>query len=91
MMDPLLKRAIKHAAKKNNVTYEDARIAYESVFLFMRDSIADLDLKNMSEEEFKSKKTSFNIPRLGKFAIWWKYIDAIRRNIKKKQDAEIEY
>lgn len=43
--------------------------AYESHWLFIRESIKALPLKeDLSEEEFKKLKTNFNIPSIGKLS-----------------------
>ena len=85
MIDPLLKKALQASAKNNGITYEDARIAYFSVFEFIRDKVADIDMQNITESEFESTKTSFNLPFLGKISLGYDIMTRIKEASNKNE------
>lgn len=60
---------IKEVSVTLNIPFEVAKKAYYSVWEFIKGKMASLPLKEeISEEEFKQLKTSFNIPSIGKLA-----------------------
>lgn len=75
---------------------EVVKKAYESHWLFIRESIKALPLKeDLSEEEFKKLKTNFNIPSLGKLTCTYERMLGVRkrfehikklRNVDNKED-----
>ena len=45
---------------------------YKAYWLFIKETIQALPLKdNLSEEEFSTLKTNFNVPSLGKLCVTW--------------------
>jgi hypothetical protein len=87
MIEPRLKQALKEAAIANNISYEDARIAYESMCMFIRDKIADIDIDSYnSKEEFDKIRASFVIPEVGKLNIRWEVVEKIREVKRKKNE-----
>lgn len=51
------------------IPYEVVNRAYNSFWLFIRETIKELPLKErLSEEEFAKLRTNFNIPSLGKLS-----------------------
>lgn len=68
--------------------------AYESHWLFIRESIKALPLKeDLSEEEFKKLKTNFNIPSLGKLTCTYERMLGVRKrfeHIKKLRNGRLE-
>lgn len=58
---------IQTLSEELQVPTEVVDTAYKSFYSFIRESISNLPLKdNLTEEEFRSLKTNFNIPALGK-------------------------
>lgn len=66
--------------------------AYESYWLFIRENIKVLPLKeDLSEEEFKELRTNFNVPSLGKLTCTYERMLGVRKRfkyIKKLKDAD---
>jgi len=71
--------------------------AYKSYYSFMREVITNLPLKeDLSEEEFNSLRTNFNLPALGKLHCTYerylgmkeqqKYIKKLREEYGNKED-----
>lgn len=63
----IYKEKAEEISKKLDLPVEVVQLAYESFWLFIRESIKDLPLKeDLSEEEFLKLQTNFNVPSLGK-------------------------
>lgn len=66
--------------------------AYESYWLFIRENIKALPLKeDLSEEEFKELKTNFNIPSLGKLTCTYERMLGVKKrfeHIKKLRNVD---
>lgn len=52
-----------------NIPVEVVEYAYKSYWKFIRETIKELPLKDIDEEEFIKLRTNFNIPSLGKLGI----------------------
>lgn len=53
--------------------------AYKAFWLYVKDSIQELPLKeDMTEEEFKSLRPNFNIPSLGKITCTLKRYEGVK-------------
>ena len=75
---------LKKVAIELNLPVEVVKEAYESYWLFIRQSITDLPLKeDLSEEDFNKLKSNFNIPSIGKMSVTWK------RYLGKKKQWEV--
>ena len=65
---------------------------YKAYWLFIKETIQALPLKdNLSEEEFSTLKTNFNVPSLGKLCVTWnRFVGCKKRYelIKKLRNAE---
>lgn len=83
----------KKVSEDLNIPVEVVKLAYESGFEFMKDTIEKLPLKeDLTEEEFNKLRTNFNLPSLGKLICTYKeykstkkrfeYIKTIRENAK---------
>lgn len=58
---------LKKLSEELNLPEEVIEAAHKSFFEFIREKITELPLKeDLSEEEFNSLRTNFNIPSLGK-------------------------
>lgn len=63
----IYKEKAEEVSKKLDLPLEVVEAAYESFWLFIRESIKELPLKeDLTEEEFKELQPNFNIPSLGK-------------------------
>lgn len=63
----IYKEKAEEVSKKLDLPLEVVEAAYESFWLFIRESIKELPLKeDLTEEEFKDLQPNFNIPSLGK-------------------------
>jgi hypothetical protein len=57
-------------ARQLDMSVDTIKLIYKKLFLYMRDKIRDIDVKNIeSKDEFDKLKTSFNLQHLGKFYI----------------------
>ena len=65
--DKFIEVALGNVADNNSISAEEVEKAVEAMYKLIRVKIVELDYKNMTFEEFKNAKKSFNIPGLGKF------------------------
>ena len=65
--DKFIEVALDNVADNNSISAEEVEKAVEAMYKLIRAKIVELDYKNMTFEEFKNAKKSFNIPGLGKF------------------------
>ena len=81
---------IKRVSDKLNISEEIVKKTYESYWLYIRNSISELPLKdNLSEEEFNNLRTNFNIPSIGKLSCSYDRYKAIKerhKHIKRIKD-----
>ena len=62
-----MRNEIKEIAKDFGLPPKVVNDAYNSYWMFIRETIKKLPLKeNLTEEEFMALRTSFNVPNLGK-------------------------
>nr|DAE29022.1 MAG TPA: Histone family protein DNA-binding protein, Burkholderia ambifaria, Histone family.85A [virus sp. ctPYc18] len=60
---------LEKVSEELNIPLEVVKLAYESYWKFIRESIKSLPLgEDLSEEDFSKLKTNFNIPSLGKLS-----------------------
>lgn len=80
-------------SKELDIPIEVVDLAYKSYWKFIRQTIQELPLKeDISEEEFKTLRTNFNIPSLGKMFCTFdrmmgvkerfKYIKKLKENVE---------
>lgn len=63
---------LKKVAIELNLPVKVVKLAYESHWTFIRETITSLPLKeSLNEEDFSKLRTSFNIPSLGKMSVTW--------------------
>ena len=75
--------ALKQVADDTGIPLEVVKRAYESYWLFIRETITDLPLKEeLSEEEFGKLKTNFNIPSLGKLTCTYDRMQGVRKRFE---------
>lgn len=74
---------IKRVSDKLNIPEEIVKKTYESYWLYIRNNISELPLKdNLSEEEFNNLRTNFNIPSIGKLSCSYDRYQAIKERYK---------
>ena len=57
--------------------------SYKSFWIFIRNTIKQLPLKdNLNEEEFAKLKTNFNIPSLGKLTCTFDRMEGVKKRYK---------
>ena len=75
-----LQEVLKQVSIKMNKPVEVVTIAYRSYWEFILRTIRDLpQFDNITEEEFKQLRTSFNIPSLGKVYTTYDIIERIQQ------------
>ena len=84
--DKVLKAVIDDVAKEYDLPPEVVEDIYESQWDFIVDTVEDLDFNEVTKEEFKTWKTNFNIPALGKFYTTYYKIKNVR---EKRIEAEL--
>ena len=79
-----LKDIISEASRNLNLDEDYVNEVYKSYWKYIRDTIVDLPLKEeLSESQFNSLKTNFNIPSLGKLNCTYDYYRRIKDRYKK--------
>ena len=76
------KKIYEKIANNTNISPQVVKDIYESIFGFISERIGEVDnMDQISEEDFKNLRMSFNLPQLGKFFISYKSI----QNLKKQR------
>ena len=71
---------VKKVSEELNIPIEVVETAYKSYWVFIRQTIQELPLKdNITEEEFLKLRTNFNIPSLGKLSCTYDKLDKVKR------------
>lgn len=71
------------------IPYEVVNRAYNSFWLFIRETIKELPLKErLSEEEFAELRTNFNIPSLGKLSCTYDRYKSIKDKYEESKSKE---
>lgn len=75
----VLEEAIKQVAEELNIDEYVVRRVYYSVFEFIKDTVAEMPLKEefLSKEDFEKLKRVFYIPGLGKIVIPYRTYEAV--------------
>lgn len=84
-------------SRELDIPEEVVEKAYKSYWIFIKETIQSLPLKeDIDEEEFSKLRTNFNIPSLGKLCLTYdrflgikkrfNYIKNIRNNVENKED-----
>lgn len=69
-------------ARELNISPKTVELIYKSYWKFIKESIANLDLENMQEEDFDNTDTNFSIPRIGKLHTNFKKVQKQKRRLK---------
>lgn len=83
--DKVLKTVIEDLAKEYDLPTDVIEDIYDSQWDFIVETIEDLDFNDVTEENFKTLKTNFNIPALGKFYTTYYKVKNVR---EKRIEAE---
>lgn len=66
-----------------NIPAEVVSSAYKSYWVFIRQTIQSLPLKeDITEEEFETLRTNFNIPSLGKLTCTYNRMQGVKKRFK---------
>lgn len=78
------KEKIEEIAERYNISFEQAKDIVYSPYAFMKEKLNELTLEdNLTEEEFRKKKTNFNMPSLFKlFASFYAYKEIMKKKNK---------
>lgn len=81
---------ISKVSQETGIPVKVVDLAYKSYWKFIKQEIQALPLKgDISEEEFNSLRTNFNIPSLGKFYLTWDRVQGCKKRseiIKKRKN-----
>lgn len=67
--------------KENNITEEQFNEITESPYRFTKDTMTELDLKEINEEDFSKQETNFIYKFIGKFYTDYKTIKSTQNRI----------
>lgn len=84
-MERKLRKKIKELAKTHSLPESVVQKAFESQFKMTREIIRNLELLNISEEEFKDLKTNFNWKYIGKYNTSYNFIQKIKKKWENKK------
>lgn len=74
---------IKKVSQETNLPYRIVDKTYKAYWLFIKEQIRSLPLKQVSnEEEFSKLRTNFNIPSLGKLYVTWNSYLGVQQRYK---------
>lgn len=77
------KEIIEKVARDNNLPIDLVDNTYKSFWLFIRNTIQELPLKdNLTKEEFSKLRTNFNIPSIGKLCLSYDRYKGIKERFK---------
>ena len=89
-MSNILDWATGQVAKELNISPALSQLIYKSYWKFIRSSISDLELDNITEEDFKKLTTNFNIPYIGKLYTSYDKIQKYNRRIKYLENVKVK-
>lgn len=74
---------LKKVAIELNLPVEVVKLAYESHWAFVRETITSLPLKeSLNEEDFSKLRTNFNIPSLGKLTCTYERMLGVKKKLE---------
>lgn len=87
-MNNTLSSALRKVSRNLSVDRSLVESVYKSYWKFIKETISEHRLSEMTEEEFDSLSANFNIPRLGKLFVEYEKIEKYRRHIKYLQNVK---
>ena len=89
-MNSTLNLAITKVARRLGVDRKLVESVYKSYWNFIKETVSNVSLIDMSKEEFNSVDINFNLPLLGKLFVEYDKIERHRRHLKYLENAKIE-
>lgn len=87
-----MQQTIDRLSRELNLPTDVVVKSYKAYWLFIRQTIEELPLKeDMDEETFSKLRTNFNIPNLGKLACTYERYIGIKKKHKVIQEKYAEY
>lgn len=87
-----MQQTIDRLSRELNLPTDVVVKSYKAYWLFIRQTIEELPLKeDMDEETFSRLRTNFNIPNLGKLACTYRRYKGIKKKHKVIQEKYAEY
>ena len=87
-----MQQTIDRLSRELNLPTDVVVKSYKAYWLFIRQTIEELPLKeNMDEETFSRLRTNFNIPNLGKLACTYERYTGIRKKYKAIREKYAEH
>lgn len=84
---PSLNNIAKEVASKLDIPSQLVLNTYKVFWKYIKANIEVLPLKeDIDEEEFKSYKTNYNLPYIGKLYCTYENLEKAKKTLKKKQD-----
>ena len=90
MSNSVLNSALRQASRKLSVDQKTVELIYRSYWKFIKEHVSGMVLRDMTQEEFDSVVTNFNIPYLGKLYVVYDRIEQFKRKQKFFQDVKAE-
>ena len=87
-MNNTLNLVIKKTARKLNVDPNLVENVYKSYWSFIKERVSEQPLRDMSQEEFDSSESNFNLPYIGKLYTSYDKIEKYRRRLKFYKDVK---
>lgn len=88
MSNSVLNLALKQASRKLSVDQKLVELVYRSYWKFIKEHISNLNLREMTKEEFDSTDTNFNIPYIGKLYVEYYRIEMYQNNIRRLENVK---
>lgn len=83
---------VEEVSKDLNIDLDVVKYAYKSMFEFIREKATQLPFKEkLSEEEFNSLRTNFNIPSIGKLYCTYDRYMGVRKRLEYANKIREEY
>ena len=89
-MNNSLNLALRKASRNLCVDLKQVEAVYKSYWWFVRNHIESLPLREISEEEFASTVTNFNIPYIGKLYTSYDKIQKYKNQLKYYKDVKLK-
>lgn len=87
-MNNSLNLALRKTARNLSIDIKLAESVYKSYWCFIKEHISSLPLREMSQEEFDSVVSNFNLPYIGKLYVDYERIERYKRQLKFYQDVK---
>lgn len=87
-MNSTLNLAIEQVARNLSVNKKLVENVYKSYWKFIKNHVASYSLRGMSQEEFESIDTNFNIPYIGKLYIKKDKLERYNNQLKYYQNVK---